>query len=226
MTTYHRETEGRARFTLPAAYVDGVREAGGLPVLLAPGAPSTPGLLERLDGLVLTGGGDLDPAHGAPAHPATYFTCPDRDAFEIELVVGAIELRLPTLAICRGLQILNAAFGGSLHAHLPETLGEAVRHRRDQDGAVDHPVAIADDSGLARVLGQGSLASVPSWHHQAIDRLGSGLKPVAWASDGVVEAVELVDERPLLAVQWHPELEPIGAPGRQLFDHLMVWAGR
>lgn len=210
---------------LPAAYVDAVRDAGGLPVLLAPGETAVEPLLHRLDGLVLTGGGDLDPAYGAAPHPATYFTSPQRDAFEIELVEGAIDRSLPTLAICRGLQILNAARGGTLHAHLPEVVGDAVVHRRDQDAAAAHHVEIDSGSRLARTLGAEVLADVPSWHHQSIHQVGEGLNPVAFAADGIIEAIELVNEGPLLAVQWHPELEPAEGAGRRLFDQLIAWAG-
>ena len=224
VTTYHREVEGRPRFTLPAAYVDAVREAGGAVVLLAPGESSVADLLPRLDGLVLTGGGDLDPAFGAPPHPATYFTSPERDGFEVELARAAIAQARPMLAICRGLQILNSAFGGTLHAHLPEAVGREVSHRLSQDEATEHGVEIEPASALAEVLGANALDAVPSWHHQCIDRLGEGLRPVARAPDGVVEAVEVADELPLLAVQWHPELERPGTPGRRLFECLVEWS--
>ena len=224
ITTYHREPAGRPRFTIPSSYVDAVRDAGGTAVLLAPGESSPAALLERLDGLVLTGGGDLDPAFGAPAHPSTYFTCPERDAFEIDLVNVALARETPTLAICRGMQILNAARGGSLHPHLADVVGEDVVHRVSQDEAAAHPVEIAADSLLAVAQRATRAEAVPSWHHQCVDALGEGLRAVAWAADGVVEAVESASSR-LLAVQWHPELAPVGSPGRRVFAQLVGWAG-
>jgi putative glutamine amidotransferase len=223
VTTYRRETEGRERFTLPAAYVNAVREVGAVAVLLAPGDAAPEALLARLDGLVLSGGGDLDPRYsGAEAHTTVYGTCPERDAFEIALARAAVASDLPTLAICRGLQVLNVARGGTLHAHLPDVVGDEVAHRSSQVEATSHPVRIAEDSALAGVLGGEALAGVPSWHHQAVARLGDGLTPIAWAADGVIEAVALAGARRLTAVQWHPELDMAPrAPGRRLFERLV-----
>jgi putative glutamine amidotransferase len=193
-----------------------------VPVLLAPGEESPADLLEKLDGLVLSGGGDVDPQFsGSPAHDSVYGTSPERDAFEIALARRAIQLGTPTLAICRGLQVLNVARGGTLHGHLPDIVGDKVSHRTSQVEATTHAVRIARSCLLAAVLGTSSLASVPSWHHQAIDRLGDGLVSVAWAEDGVIEAVELIGAPAMTAVQWHPELDlQPGAPGRRLFEQL------
>lgn len=223
VTTYRREREGRERFTLPAAYVDAVRTVGGVAVLLSPGDAAPDELLARLDGLVLSGGGDLDPQFsGAAEHGTVYGTCAERDAFEIALARAAITQGTPTLAICRGLQILNVARGGTLHGHLPDVVGEAVAHRASQLEATSHRVRLAESSSLAGTLDCGQLASVPSWHHQAIDALGAGLTPTAWAEDGVIEAVELAGAPSLVAVQWHPELDlASGAAGRRLFEHLI-----
>jgi putative glutamine amidotransferase len=222
VTTYRRERDGRARFTLPAAYVDAVRAVGGVAVLLSPGDDAPDQLLARLDGLVLSGGGDLDPSFsGAAVHGAVYGTCAERDAFEIALARAAIALGTPTLAICRGLQIVNVARGGTLHGHLPDVVGDRVPHRASQQEATAHPVRIDPGSALAGALGAERLASVPSWHHQAIDRLGEGLAPVGWAEDRVIEAVELAGAPALTAVQWHPELDMAPeAPGRRLFERL------
>jgi putative glutamine amidotransferase len=222
VTTYRREREGRERFTLPAAYVDAVRAVGAIPVLLTPGVDAPRELLARLDGLVLSGGGDLDPEFSRAAqHASVYGTCEERDAFEIELARRALDARLPTLAICRGLQVLNVALGGSLHGHLPDAVGEAVPHRSSQLEPTTHPVAIEPGSQLAAALAATELARVHSWHHQAIDRLAPGLRPVAWAADGVIEAVEVEGVPSMVAVQWHPELnaDP-GEPGRRLFELL------
>ena len=172
---------------------------------------------------MLSGGGDLHPSHSGAAGPrAIYGTCPERDAFEIALVRAAVAADLPALAICRGLQVLNVARGGTLHGHLPDVVGEQTPHRASQFEATSHAVRLAPDSSLARVLEHTQLARVQSWHHQAIDRLGEGLTPIAWAADGVIEAVELANAPALIAVQWHPELDLAPeAPGRRLFEHLL-----
>lgn len=223
VTTYRREREGRPRYTLPAAYVDAVRAVGGVAVLLSPGDAAPDELLGRLDGLVLSGGGDLDPSlSGAREHGAVYGSCVERDGFEIALAHAAIAQGVPTLAICRGLQVVNIALGGTLHSHLPDVVGEAVAHRASQAEATAHSVRIAAGCELADALDADRLASVPSWHHQAIDRLGEGLEPVGWASDGIIEAVRLPRARSLTAVQWHPELDMApGAAGRRLFERLV-----
>lgn len=224
ITTYHRETSGRSRFTVPSAYVDALRASGGLAVLVTPGEDDPGELLERLDALVLSGGGDLDPrSYGAEARAHTYSVSLERDAFELALIGGALERGLPTLAICRGMQILNVALGGDLHVHLPDVVGETVIHRTSQTEAAAHPVQIETDSRLAARLG-GGVDLVPSWHHQAIRRLGAGLRAVAHAPDGVVEAVELPEAPSLVAVQWHPELAGDSAQGRGLFDWLVAGA--
>jgi putative glutamine amidotransferase len=227
ITTYHRERSGRERFHVPAAYVDAVRLGGGLPVLLPPGDPRPDEILESLDGLVLCGGGDVDPAlfGGRAGHEAQYATCAERDGFELALVRGALARGTPLLAICRGLQVLNVALGGDLHVHLPDVVGDRVSHRASPDRHDLHPVRIEQGCSLAAVLDT-TVADVASWHHQAIDRLGEGLRAVAWAADGTIEAVELPGRPEVLAVQWHPEIqapEP-GSPQRRLFEALAVRA--
>jgi len=225
VTTYHRESSARPRFSLPSAYVDAVREAEGQPVLLTPGGDDARAIVAGLDALVLTGGGDLDPVGlGQPATAHTYSTCPERDAFEIALVREALETQLPVLAICRGLQVLNIALGGTIHAHVPDVVGDEVPHRVSEGEATGHPVDIAPASSLAGCLGATRLETVPSWHHQALAELGEGLRAVSWAPDGVVEAVEVDGAPRFRAIQWHPELEPAGAPGRRLFDEVVTAA--
>jgi putative glutamine amidotransferase len=227
ITTYHRETSGRERFSLPSAYVDSVRRAGGLAVLLTPGESEPGELLERIDGLVFAGGGDLDPAsYGGGTDTHNYSVSPERDAFELALLRGVLERGMPTLAICRGMQILNVALGGGLHGHLPDVVGDAVVHRSSQTEAAAHAVRLASGSRLAGRLGAAELAAVPSWHHQALDRLGAGLEPVAWAPDDVIEAVELRGEPQLVAVQWHPELAGPTPAGGGLFEQLVGRARR
>jgi putative glutamine amidotransferase len=226
VTTYHREIEERPRFCLPSAYVDAVRAAGGMPVLLTPGEERPAELLESLEALVFSGGGDLDPAHfGGSDHPSCYFICEERDAFELELIRAALERETPVLAICRGSQVLNVALGGSLHSHLEEVVGDAILHRESQTLHTYHPVKLDPGSRLAELLGATELAEVASWHHQAVDRLGAGLRPVAWAPDGTVEALELIDAPQLLAVQWHPELQiERGSPHLKLFEAIVRMA--
>lgn len=219
ITTYPREGEDRPRFHLPTAYVDAVRLGGGVPVLLPPGDPADEALLAGLQGLVLAGGGDIEPARvGLEAHAATYSVCVERDEFELGLVGRALERALPTLAICRGLQVLNVALGGDLLDHLPDDASASTLHRESQERATRHPVRLAADSRLAALYGEREL-DVASWHHQAVGGLGEGLRAVAHAPDGTVEALEIEGAPWLLAVQWHPELD-LGAdsPQRTLFS--------
>jgi len=176
------------------------------PVLLPP-VPGIAGVLDRLDGLVLSGGGDFDPAgYGAQRHPETSSVRPDRDAAELALLAAALERGLPVLGICRGMQVINVAMGGSLHQHVPDLVGHHA-HAPVPGSYGAHPVRVAAGSGLARILGRTQVDAVPTHHHQALDRLGGGLTATAWSDDGIIEAVEL--DAPgcpfAVAVQWHPE---------------------
>jgi len=240
ITTYHRDvgasrqgtsgaspqgtSAGRPRFHVPAAYVDAVRGAGGLPVLLPPGETRPAELLDVVAGLVLCGGGDIDPAQfgGHAGHEAQYATCSERDAFELDLVCEALGRGTPTLAICRGMQILNVSLGGALHVHLPDVVGESVAHRVSRERHTYHGVRVAPESQLAAVLG-GEELRVASWHHQGIARLGAGLRAAAWAEDGTIEAVEIAGRPEVMAVQWHPEIQFDEPDGRQrrLFEDLV-----
>jgi putative glutamine amidotransferase len=213
-------------FNIPAEYVQAILRAGGMPLLL-PTAAVDPvdAWLEKVQGLVLIGGGDIDPAcYGALPHETIYNLDSDRDACEFALARGALERRLPLLAICRGMQVVNVVLGGTLHRHLPEIFGEKVAHRLPPRETTRHPVNIEADAHLARAMG-GTRVMTVSWHHQAVDRLGEGLRPVAWAEDGVVEAIEQEGNPNFLAVQWHPELSAAADPAQQgLFDRLTVMA--
>ena len=202
---------------LPRRYADSVAAAGGIPVLLPPlsGIEET---IARLDGLILAGGGDIDPAEfGAEPDPQTKAIRPDRDAAELALASAALEHGLPFLGICRGMQVLNVACGGTLHQHLPDLVGHDG-HSPVSGGYGSHPVKVAPGSRLARVLGHPGPRdeiAVPTHHHQAVDRLGEGLAATAWTADGIIEAVEFAGTEPngsgrsepgfALAVQWHPE---------------------
>lgn len=224
LTTYGPR-EGRG-YETPAEYVQAIVSAGGQPVLLPGiGAEPVPAWLALLDGVVLIGGGDIDPVrHASPGHETLYNLDAARDETELALAEALLAARLPTLAICRGLQILNTVLGGTLHVHLPDVVGDTVAHRAPPREAIPHDLAIAPESRLAAVLGM-QPATAASWHHQAIDRLGQGLRPVAWAPDGVIEAVELDGAPYVLAVQWHPELSAAQDPRQQaLFDALVALA--
>jgi putative glutamine amidotransferase len=199
-------------FVLARSYVDAVNRAGAMALLLAPDPVLTEDpdeVLDRIDGLVLAGGADLDPAtYGAEPHPETNGTVPERDAFEIALVRRALERDLPLLGICRGMQIMNVARGGTLHQHLPELLGHE-HHRRVSgtfEGA-DHDVRLEPGSLAARAAGE-QRHPTKSHHHQGIDRLGDGLRITGWAAmDDFPEALEDPRNRFALGIQWHTEAD-------------------
>ncbi|OGL11073.1 MAG: hypothetical protein A3I17_00415 [Candidatus Rokubacteria bacterium RIFCSPLOWO2_02_FULL_72_37] len=219
------------RAYLNSAYVRAVELAGGAPVLLPPplGADARDALWARLDGLVLTGGGDVDPRHfGEPRHPAVAEVSEARDALELELTRRALAQGFPLLAICRGIQVLNVALGGSLHQDIPSEPGSPLAHsqteRRHQP---THHVKVREGSRLAAILGTHEV-DVNSFHHQALARLGRGLAAVAWAPDGIVEGVEETagGDRFVVGVQWHPEdLVEHDPAARRLFAAFVTAAG-
>jgi putative glutamine amidotransferase len=216
--------------TISRLYSEAVTEQAGLPVLLAPVPDADVGpLLDRLDGVVLSGGGDVVPAlHGRRDHPTAYDLDEERDRFELRLVREAQRCRLPVLAICRGAQVLNVAFGGDLLLDIPSEVGERVRHRAGVVGEVAaHPVRLDPASRLGRLLGTNRL-EVNSHHHQGLRSVPAGLRAVAWAEDGLVEAVEPEDDGwPCWAVQWHPEYRrPDNASAHRPFEALVRAATR
>jgi putative glutamine amidotransferase len=219
ITTYARE-EGW--FKLPGEYIDAVRQAGGVPLLIAPGEGDLDRVLESIHGLLLSGGGDVDPGlYGGKPHEMVYMVDEERDRIELGLVRGATDLELPALCICRGMQVLNVAFGGTLIEHLPDEVGEDVLHRLPPREPIDHAVSVAEDSHLAELLGATSFVS-KSWHHQAIREVAPGFVAVARAEDGTIEAIERPGQGALPAVQWHPELDAARVPVHQrLFDELI-----
>jgi putative glutamine amidotransferase len=185
---------------LPRSYVTAVQRAGGLALILAPdpvAAADPDELLGLIDGLMLAGGADIDPSsYGEPAHAKTTGTVPERDAFETALARAAIERDMPVLGICRGMQLINVALGGSLLQHLPECVGHH-EHRR----------VVGSFDGADHDVGETSHAT-KSHHHQGVDRLGEGLQVSATSTiDDLPEAIELVGARFVLGVQWHPEAD-------------------
>ncbi|NUT38954.1 MAG: gamma-glutamyl-gamma-aminobutyrate hydrolase family protein [Thermoactinospora sp.] len=212
-----------ARFTvwdmkvalLPYMYVEQVVRAGGQPVLIPPaGDPSE--LPARLDGLILAGGGDIDPSrYGTAPHPRVGYVREFRDAAEFTILDSALDRGIPYLGICRGLQVLNVALGGSLHQHLPDVVGHEG-HSPAPATFGQAPVKIVPGTKLAGILPANP--TVPHYHHQAIDRLGDGLTVSAHADDGTIEAVEIEGRAFALAVQWHPE----AAEDCHLFEALVT----
>ncbi len=217
LTTYLEQAKQgvwdvRAAF-LPHVYFDAVTASGGVAVLLPPqhahpaeatADMAAAAVLDGLDGLILTGGIDVQPElYGAPRDPRTDPARPDRDAWELALFRGAEERRMPVLAICRGLQLVNVARGGTLHQHLPEVLG-TDRYRIGGGVFAPNTVSVDGGSALSALVGEGDL-SVESYHHQGVDRLGDGLVVTARTDDGLVQAVESSGDGYVLGVQWHPE---------------------
>lgn len=195
----------RSELALGERYLEAVRMGGGIPVILAPVRTSAVDtLLDRLDALCLSGGPDLHPHHyGAPEHPELGPTEPELDQFELALARRAIARGLPVLAICRGLQVMNVARGGTLQQHLPD-LGQDVLHRQSLTEGTSHPIELLADSRLAKLIGS-TRFEVNSYHHQAIDQLGEGLRVVGHAPDGVPEAIEGMTNGFVFGVQWHAE---------------------
>jgi putative glutamine amidotransferase len=197
----------RGLFVLREEYFRSVERSGGVPVVLAPCSPAEARTaMRRLDGLILTGGGDVDPAlYGQVPHPRLGKVDRARDLFEVALVHEALADDVPVLGVCRGLQLLNVATGGTLHQDIPAELGTSLDHRpKVARFEVAHTVEIVAGSLLHRIVKRESM-DVNSLHHQAVDRAGDGLVVTARAGDGVVEALEMPSRTFVLGVQWHPE---------------------
>ena len=209
---------------IPSDYLTMVARAGGLPLLLAPIVPgdvqaAASAVVAGLDGLVLAGGSDIGPnIYGAAPHPETDAPGPVRDEWELALLRAALAADQPVLAVCRGAQLINVACGGTLHQHLPEVVGAAT-HKAVPGGYSTVPLVVVPGTRLHAIVGDEPVA----WchHHQAIDRLGDGLRVSARAADGTIEGVELDGSRFALGVQWHPE----AAADERLFAALVAAAG-
>jgi putative glutamine amidotransferase len=205
---------------IPYMYVQAVERAGGTPLLVPPVENGVEEIVDALDGLILSGGADLDPeTYGAEAHAETKGTRPARDRAELALLEAALARDLPVLAVCRGLQVLNVARGGDLVQHLPEVVGSEA-HRERIGVFSEHEVDVVQDERLFPILGPS--ATVKSHHHQGLGRVGEGLRPAAYAEDGTVEAVWDPTRRFAVGVLWHPEAGEDSA----LFEALVEQAAR
>ena len=236
ITTGSGPSRAGERASIGASYLEAVQIAGGIPIILPPQIDQVAieQLIGEVHGLVLTGGGDVDPSlYGEARHEKTEGVSEERDAMEASAMRLAMERDLPILAICRGMQILNVTLGGSLHQDIPtdftteinhaQTSGDNPRERSD----VTHGVRVEEGSRVAELLGT-STPEVNSMHHQSVKGLGRGLRAVAWAPDGVVEGLETEErDRFLVGVQWHPE-DLVGAHkhARRLFEAVVTEAER
>jgi gamma-glutamyl-gamma-aminobutyrate hydrolase PuuD len=184
-------------------YVEAIERAGGRALLVPPTTEGIDETLDALDGLLFSGGSDLDPStYGQEAHPETNGTRPDRDRGELALLSAALQRDMPVLAVCRGSQVLNVARGGDLVQHLPDVIGDE-RHKHTPGVFADHDVRVEPTSRVGELLGE--RAPVKSHHHQGYGKIGEGLREVAWADDGTVEALEDPEKRFAVGVLWHPE---------------------
>jgi putative glutamine amidotransferase len=232
VVAYHLDGTRVARwpeggYGVPGLYLDALRRAGARTAILAPGERGEPeAVLEPFHGLLLVGGGDIDPArYGGAPNEHVYGVEPDRDEAEIALLHAAERLSLPTLCICRGIQVMNVAYGGTLVGHLPDVPGLQVHGVPLDESQTIHDVTPEPGSRLAAVSKAGTLACL-SHHHQGIDRLGEGLEVTGRTEDGLIEAIErIVPDRDdpaapwILGVQWHPEETAEADPAQQaLFD--------
>jgi gamma-glutamyl-gamma-aminobutyrate hydrolase PuuD len=203
---------------IPYDYVRALERAGARVLLVPPSEEGVEETLDALDGILFSGGADLDPAaYGAEAHPETNGVRPERDRAELALLEGALARDMPVLAVCRGVQVLNVARGGDLVQHLPDVVG-SESHRETRGAFSDHPVRISEESRLGDVLGD--RAPVKSSHHQGLGRVGEGLRESAWADDGTIEALEDPEKRFALGVLWHPE----AGEDMKLFEALVAEA--
>ena len=211
-------------YGVPRGYVESLRRAGARPVLVpAPDPDDAAVVLADFDAVVLAGGGDVDPnRYGGEMHHGVYGVDADRDSLELGLALAAADLGVPTLAICRGMQVVNTAFGGTLHAHLPDVDGLIIHGSPVGGTSALHEVKVAGGSRLEAACGS-VVRDCVSHHHQGVDRLGQGLTPVAWTDDGLVEAIERDGAGFYVGVQWHPEMTAHADPVQQaLFDALVA----
>jgi len=204
ITTYGKKETGEYR--LPALYIECVRQAGGAVLLIPSNEKEAGNVCERLDGIVFSGGGDVNPKfYQGINHLEIYNIDDERDEGEFRIAEVILQKKIPTLAICRGIQILNIFLGGTLHEHIPEIYGEKVLHRLPPRLPCKHKVEIVAGTKLKAILGQ-SEAEVFSWHHQALNDIAEDMVISARSADGVIEGIEINSHPWLVGVQWHPEL--------------------
>jgi gamma-glutamyl-gamma-aminobutyrate hydrolase PuuD len=200
---------------VPAAYVHAVEDAGGRPLLVPPSEGGTEETLDAVDGLLFSGGSDIDPdLYDQDPHDETFGLVPDRDRAELALLEAALARDMPVLAVCRGSQVLNVARGGDLVQHLPDVVGDD-KHKHTPGTFAEHDVTLEEGTRLAALLGD--RAPVKSHHHQGFGRIGAGLRVAAHAEDGTIEAVEDPSRLFALGVLWHPE----AGEDRKLFEELV-----
>jgi gamma-glutamyl-gamma-aminobutyrate hydrolase PuuD len=205
---------------VPLSYVRAVERAGGRPLIVPPGDDAIEETLAALDGIIFSGGNDLDPAlYEADPHPETDAVQVERDQAEMALLAAALERDMPVLAVCRGSQVLNVARGGDLVQHLPDALGQD-EHRPIRGEWAEHTVRLEPESKVGSLLGRQT--PVKSHHHQGYGRIGDGLRVTGWAKDGTIEALEDPSKRFAVGVLWHPEEGEDGA----LFEQLVEEARR
>jgi gamma-glutamyl-gamma-aminobutyrate hydrolase PuuD len=209
---------------VPLAYVEAIERAGGRPLLVPPSEEGLDETLAALDGLLVSGGPDVDPSlYGQEPHPETQGVHDVRDRAELALLTRALELDLPVLAVCRGSQLLNVARGGDLVQHLPEVVGDEA-HKHTPGAFADHGVTVQEGTRLGAIVG--ARAPVKSHHHQGFGRIGDGLVETAWAEDGTVEGLEDPARRFALGVLWHPEEGEDAALFRALVDEARAYRER
>ena len=206
---------------IPLAYVSAIESAGGRALLVPPSLEGIDETLDAVDGLLFSGGSDIDPAeYGHEAHPETSGVRPERDRGELALLTSALERDMPVLAVCRGSQVLNVARGGDLVQHLPDAVGDE-KHKHTPGVFADHDVEVKKETRLGTLLGD--RAPVKSHHHQGFGRVGEGLVEAAWAEDGTLEALEDPAKRFAVGVLWHPEEGEDAALFRALVDEARAY---
>ncbi|MBV6397509.1 MAG: Gamma-glutamyl-gamma-aminobutyrate hydrolase PuuD [Anaerolineales bacterium] len=221
ITACHVTTkEGHPAVRLLRAYVTAIAQAGGVPILIPPDLdePAWQTLLPRLDGVLFSGGADIGPEHFAGELHPTIEVEAERDAIELPLLRAALNADKPTLGICRGLQVMNVALGGTLYTHILDQLPGALQHdwHDKPRSTLAHPVRVEEGTRLAEIL-SAPMLKVNSLHHQGIQKLAPGLKATAYTPDGLIEGIELPENKFTLAVQWHPEWMTEHAEMRRLF---------
>ncbi len=233
LSTYREQARWGAWDTaadlLPSDYARAVEAAGGVPVLLPPSLPyadAAAAVVARLDGLVISGGADVEPEqYDAEPHPRTVSWRADRDAWEMALLDAADARVLPTLGVCRGMQVMAVHAGGVLHQHVPDLVGHET-HNPGLDAYGDTPVTVAPQTRLGQAVEAGDARTIVRCHHHQSVRTHPGFTAVAWAEDGLLEAIEDPGDRFRLAVQWHPEVTPGRGGGHGVFAALVDAAAR